>query len=121
LTIWDLDDGRAPNITGQLHVLLFKFNRTDNNREVFEHFGSRLYVDPLNGVDRVLPAIFEDDDAPVPGGPLAPFRTFPFTYYNYPVWDGSEIVLNAGFYSAVGVYPWKVRIVSQGGSAVLGQ
>jgi len=124
LTIWDLDNGRAPNITGQLHVLLFKFRATGDNREVFEHFGGRLYVDPGNGVDQILfpcvdPSLTDDD--PLRGGLLRPFKTFGYAYNGYPAWDGAEIVLKAGSYSETGVFSTRVRITSQGGAAIVGK
>jgi len=119
LTIWDLDNGRAPNITGQLHVLLFKFRVFGENREVFEHFGGRLYVDPVNGIDQPLPANFGDD--PLPGGLLTPYRTFGYSFSGYPVWDGAEIVLKAGSYPETGTFSKRVRITSQGGAAIVGQ
>ncbi len=43
LTIWDLDDGRAPNIRGQLHVISYNHNDFfvpggDNNRVILKHY-----------------------------------------------------------------------------------
>lgn len=124
LTIWDLDNGRAPNITGQLHVLLFKYRVFGENREVFEHFGNRLYVDPGNGVDQILfPCVHQGptDDSPLRGGLLRPFKTLGYACSGYPVWDGAEIVLKAGSYPETGVFSKRVRITSRGGAAIIGQ
>lgn len=122
LTIWDLDDGRAPGITGQLHVLVFKFHATGENREVFEHFSNRVYVDHSLGKDQILFPGIDDgisDDDPLRGSKASPFKTFNYAYNGYPVWSGAEIVLKAGSYSAVGKYSKRIRILSQGGAALI--
>ncbi len=136
LTFWDLDHGQDPTIDGQLHVLLFhcqvnNFTLSCSDNEVaFEHFGGRKYVNSTNGVNQTLPTSFNDD--PLPGGPRLPFNTFQFAYDSYPFWDGSEIMLEPGFYPETGIYSanhnflWynvtsRVRINSHGGTAVIGQ
>ena len=122
LTIWDLDDGRAQNISGQLHVLVYKFRKTGANREVFEHFGGRLYVDPVTGVDDSLPASLWDN--PLPGGPLTSLKTFGYAYNYYPAWDGSQVLLRAGVYPETGTFGRngaRVLVTSQGGTAILGK
>ncbi len=48
-----------------------------------------------------------------------PFKTFKYAYSSYPAWDGSEIVLKASSYPAIGKYSTRIRIVSQGGPAKL--
>ena len=125
LTIWDLDNEKDPLIRGQLHVLLFHCqvalgtkSCSDNEAQI-QHFGGRLYVDPSKGINRALPTSL--GDAPLPGGLSLPFKSFDYTYKSYPVWDGAEIVLKPGSYSAVGTYSTRVRIVSQGGSSILGR
>ncbi len=116
-TIWSLG-GRAPGINGQLHVLLYKYRATGDNRQVFEHFTNGIYVDPVNGLDQPIATNPGDDDE-VPGGPLAPFKTFKFAYNGYPAWDGSVIVLEGGRYSATGKYTTRIRITSERAPAML--
>ena len=38
LTIWDLTDGRAPNIGGKLHIMAFHYQFFCDNELTFEHF-----------------------------------------------------------------------------------
>jgi len=40
LTVWNLDDGRAPNIRGQLHVLNYNWNIVHTNRVNLFHYGN---------------------------------------------------------------------------------
>jgi hypothetical protein len=124
LTVWG-PDGSDPSVADQMHVLLFHcqvaaFTGSCSDNEVaFEHFGGRLFVDSGVGVDVALPASLGDD--PLPGGPLAPFRTFGFAYNNYPVWDGAEIILQAGSYPETGRFSTRVRLRSRGGVATIGR
>lgn len=120
LTIWDLDDGTAPGIRGQLHVFAVRVARYfADNEAAFEHYGSRLYVDADKGVDREPPV--NVTDSPLPGGVLAPFKTLGCAYSVYPAWDGVEIVLQAGSYPETGRLSTRVRLKSRGGAAVIGR
>src|SRR5262249_754967 len=46
LTIWDLDDGRAPGVGGQLHALVFSHNYFTSDTVTLFHFGRDMYVNP---------------------------------------------------------------------------
>lgn len=39
LTLWDLDDGRAPGISGQIHVVLINDGGASNDDWYFKHIG----------------------------------------------------------------------------------
>ncbi len=97
LTIWDLNDGRAPGITGQLHVLLYKYRVAGANREVFEHFGQQINVDKTLGIDKLLlPCVDQlpaPDDDPLPGDISKPFKTVKFAVNSYPAWYGAQIAI----------------------------
>jgi hypothetical protein len=60
LTLWDLDDGRAPNIHGQLHVLLL--DNDDSADEVYiKHYGAGSVAQPLDrGRQRVVAGSVSD-------------------------------------------------------------
>lgn len=50
LTVWDLDDGRAPNVWGQLHVLMLDNDRSDwtpwdPDDVSLKHYSHTIYVD----------------------------------------------------------------------------
>jgi hypothetical protein len=121
LTIWDRDDGRSPNIRGQLHVLGFhSILKTGDNEAIFEHYGNRLHINPFTGV---TPPTFSWSDQALPGDSLKPFKTFNDAYNWYPAWGGSEIVFQGGLYypTVVGTFSRPVRLTSQGGTTVLGK
>lgn len=113
LTIWDLDDGRAPNINGQLHVLTAAYGLAGNNASL-EHFSGKLHVG--------LGWLFGPPSwtYPLPGTLIRPFRTVSLAFNWYPAWDGAEIVIK-GRYPETGVFSKRVRITSRGGAAIIGQ
>jgi len=39
MTLWDLDDGRAPNVSGQLHVIILDNDAPDDDDISFKHYG----------------------------------------------------------------------------------
>jgi hypothetical protein len=45
LTIWDLEDGRAPGIRGQLHALLLDNDFPDADDVYLKHYTDSIYVD----------------------------------------------------------------------------
>ncbi len=117
LTIWDLDNGRAPNIRGQLHVMLFKYRVFGENRQVMMHYTNRLYVDARNGIDQPLGGI--GDDA-LPGTSSIPFKTLTHTINYYPIWNGTQITLRSGEYPTGPITINKrVLITSTGGAATI--
>lgn len=105
LTVWDLDDGRAPNIRGQLHVILI-------NEEVgadylsIHHFTHKIHVDAAAGSDAEW------------GRPETPLASV--TQAVVQAWDGQELVVHAGDYPAPVTVTQRLRMVSQDGSAFIG-
>ncbi len=129
LTVWDLDDGRACSaadkcITGQLHVLVFKYRVFGHNRQMFEHFSGRLYVSSVNGSDDIrFPCVDAGmtDGEPFRGSVQAPFRTLRYACDGYPAWEGAEVVLQAGSYPESVTLTRKIRLTSRGGAATVGR
>jgi hypothetical protein len=121
LTIWDLDDGRAPNIRGQLHVLLFKYRLTGANRQVMTHFTNRIHMNSNIGSDGILPSNFPyQSDEALPGTSGKPFKTVPHAINYYPIWNGTHLVLKPGDYPTGGITLNKrMLITSEGGAATI--
>ncbi|MCB0578687.1 MAG: hypothetical protein KDD10_05195 [Phaeodactylibacter sp.] len=115
LTVWNLDDGSAPNIRGQLHVLTnwYTFAWACSDEFSLHHFSRNVYVDSDNGV---IPPT-----SPRTGTRSKPFRTVNDAYSFYQIWDGAQMVIKAGTYSDTGIYSTRIRMVSEGGSTVIGQ
>lgn len=115
LTIWDLDDGSAPGVSGQLHVLKDHYNVGFCDDAVsMQHFGNKVHVSTTG----VTPPY---GGFPYPGTASRPFRTLNLAYGYYPLWDGAELVLRTGTYNDTGTYTKRVKITSAGGAAVVGQ
>ena len=58
MTIWDLDDGRAPGISGQLHVSLLD-NDAGQDNVYIKHFTMRRYLEPGDGIQDEYDEIFD--------------------------------------------------------------
>lgn len=103
LTIWDLDNGRAPGIRGQLHAM-----RLDNDAFqddiVFKHYTFVIRVDPASSCQS--------------GTPTCPFRTV--TAAANLAWDGSEIRIRASAYSGPLTISRRVRLSAEGGIVRIG-
>lgn len=102
LTLWDLDDGRAPGIRGQLHVLV-----SENFHESvdFKHYTRALSVDPnWSGCHT--------------GTPTCPFQSIPAALNR--AWDGSEIRLRGGLYPDPISFSQRVRLSAENGIARIG-
>ncbi len=107
LTIWDLDDGRAPSIKGQLHVFV-----SDNDHNAgdidFKHYTDIIQVNP---VAPCLPGFPQ-------GSPTCPFHTINAAV-NF-AWQGAEVRLRAGTYGETVTINKRVRLSSENGSARIG-
>lgn len=117
LTVWDLDSDIAPSIRGQLHVILTrwaKFSLCDDEFN-FEHYSNKLWI------DRSDPSLSTQWEFPFPGLPENPFNSLNSAYNYYPVWDGAQMVIKAGTYNDTGIYNKRIKITSEGGTAVIGQ
>ncbi len=115
LTIWDLDDGSAPFISGQLHVIVDHYNiKFCDDAITMQHFGKNIYVDKVTGVD--------PPTTPLTGTITKPFKSIESAYNFYPVWDGAQLIIKPGIYSEVGIFDTRIFLKSQGsGSVIIGQ
>lgn len=103
LTIWDLDDGRAPNISGQLHVLLLDNDISDD--VYIRHYTNKIYVNyAYSGTER--------------GKPNQPFDTVVEAYAM--AWDGAQISIKAGTYAESLILSKRIRLVAKGGTVRIG-
>lgn len=119
LTIWDLDDGKAPHISGQLHVLINFYNNYSlcDDAISFQHFSGKFYVDGIQG----KPPTWLNWINSLPGTKQNPFFTLQDALNWYPAWDGVEIALRNGTYGDIGHYSSRVKISSSGGAAIIGK
>ncbi len=109
LTIWDLDaDGRAPGISGQLHVLMLDNDITSDDDVYLKHYTLNISVDKnYTGV--------ED------GTTNYPFNTVNEAINFYPAWDGAQVKIQAGTYPETLSTPERVRIISNAGTSIIGK
>jgi hypothetical protein len=103
LTVWDLDDGRAPGISGQLHVM-----RLDNDALhddiAFKHYTFVIRVNPASSCQN--------------GTPACPFHTVNAAANL--AWDGSEIRMRTGSYNETLTLNRRIRLTAEGGTVRIG-
>jgi hypothetical protein len=103
LTVWDLDDGRAPGISGQLHVM-----RLDNDPTfddiAFKHYTNVIRVNPTSTCQS--------------GTIACPFRTIASA--NALAWPGVEIRMRTGTYPERPIISTRVRLTAEGGVVRIG-
>jgi hypothetical protein len=112
LAIWDLDDGRAPGIRGQLHVFLL-------NKLLdivwFKHYDWTISVDGSVGTDR------KSDLFPL----TPPFKTSGVAKTvgdgQRQAWDGAHISIQAGSYPEKLTLSKPVKLVAKGGTVTIGK
>ncbi|MCA9726847.1 MAG: hypothetical protein R3E12_13360 [Candidatus Eisenbacteria bacterium] len=102
LTVWDLDDGRAPNISGQLHVFML-----DN--EIFDDLDLYHYTNVWR-VDASSPCS--------QGEPTCPFRTV--TAARNVIFPGSEMRISAGVYPENLSISTPIRMTATNGTVRIG-
>ncbi len=108
LTIWDLDDGRAPGIRGQLHATVLS-NEIDAGDIDFKHYTHIIRVQAGAGcVPNGLPR----------GGPTCPFLTVG-SAMNI-AWNGAEVRVWTGAYPEPMVVSKRVRLTAEGGLVRIG-
>jgi hypothetical protein len=105
LTLWDLDDGRAPGIRGQLHVLLLDNSGVTADEMFLKHYTHVIRVDASNS-------------GPQDGTPAHPFQTMLAAADL--AWDGAEIRVRAGTYPGPVTIANRVRLTAEGGVARIG-
>lgn len=108
LTIWDLDDGRAPNITGQLHVFMLDNDWPSGDDVSMKHYTQTIYVDNAHS-------------GPETGRPWEPFNTVGEAVNTYPAWPGSRISIKAGSYGETLTFSTRMQVIADGGTVTIGQ
>lgn len=103
LTIWDLDDGRAPGIRGQLHVFLVT---REQDGVWFKHYDGVIPVDGVTGKD-------EDN------GPSSVLKTVRFAHDF--AWSGAHMRIDAGSYPETVTLSKPLILQSVGGTATIGR
>lgn len=104
LTLWDLDDGRAPGIRGQLHAIVRESDEVHDDVD-FKHYTRALSVDSnWSGCQR--------------GTPACPFQTIPAALSR--AWDGAEIRIRGGSYPNPLSISRRLRFSSESGIARIG-
>lgn len=125
LTVWDLDDGRAPGIRGQLHAFVLDNDAAHDDID-FKHYTQKIRV-VANGA-----CAYAVCCAPSPPpGCLTPFNATcefgvaecPFRTIGSAVnlaWDGAEIHIGAATYPETMRIAKRVRLTSSGGLVRIG-
>lgn len=118
ITIWDLDDGRAPNIRGQLHVIMLDNELSDSDDSIYwKHYTDTIYV------NRDGRPFFDSQElrayTDVRGTPWRPFNTVGEA--NNLAWDGARIKIKAGSYPETLTISKRVKVVAEGGTTTIGQ
>ncbi len=103
LTIWDLDDGRAPGIRGQLHALVSD-NDIDAGDVDFKHYTQVIRVDHNSNCES--------------GTPTCPFRTLAGALNL--AWSGADVRLRADSYPEHPTITRRVRLTTEGGVTRIG-
>lgn len=112
LAIWDLDDGRAPGISGQLHVLVLNNNYTESDQVHLCHYTNVIHVNRGYAGEEE-------------GTVLRPFRTVgsAIRFYQeepYAFWDGAKIEVAAGAYHEPVCMRKRVELTAEGGTVAIG-
>jgi hypothetical protein len=106
LTIWDLDNDRAPGIKGQLHVLLLNNDWPDDDNVYMKHYTGTIYVDrAYTGEEKGIPS--------------KPFRTV--GQANDLAWDGAQIKIKTGTYPEALTFSKRIRVLVENGPVIIGQ
>ncbi|MBK8270498.1 MAG: hypothetical protein IPK83_20260 [Planctomycetes bacterium] len=127
LVVWDLDNGRAPGMSGQLHVFRTNNDPIGTDSVTFFHYTNVIRVTP--GTDCNLSNCCPNFQLPgcptlpnsVPcaiGGSTCPMQIFAEAL-DY-AWSGAEIRLRAATYTGTMTISKRVRLTSDGGVARLG-
>lgn len=108
LTIWDLEDGRAPGISGQLHVLLLDKDLLDDDTDdvYVKHYTHTIRVDRNYQGAEI-------------GTPTHPFNTVSEAYAL--AWNGSQLAIRSGSYAEKLLLEKSMIIRARDGSVVIGR
>ena len=110
ITIWDLDDGWAPNIRGQLHVLLLNNDWPDDDNVYLKHYSGTICV---NGA-------YSGEEK---GTPSKPFKTVGRAndLVNSAAWDGAQIKIWANSYPETLTFSRRIKVLAEAGTAIIGR
>ena len=108
LTIWDLDDDRAPGIRGTLHVLMLDndYPLGEDDQVYLKHYTESVYVDGAYTGDEY-------------GRLEEPFNTV--TEANDMVWDGQRIWIRTGSYPETLTFSKRLEILALDGPVIIGE
>jgi len=120
LTIWDLDDGRAPHISGQLHVFMFYDDKIGDDNAYLKHYDGTIDVDGIAGIDDMR-TVRERTLIKEPTHQFlnVPFKTIGFAQSN--AWNGAQINMKAGSYPEKLTLSKPVKLVAKGGTVIIGK
>lgn len=104
LTIWDLDDGRAPNISGQLHVSILD-NDLYSDDVYIRHYTNVIYVDSQYSGEEL-------------GDPTKPFDAVAEAHEM--AWNGARISIKAGTYPESLTFSKRIQVLATEGTATIG-
>jgi hypothetical protein len=119
LTIWDLDDGRAPGIRGQLHVVVLD-NDASCDKGLSDGGNSVWYDDDDVTLYHYINTIYVDSSytGSARGVPEAPFNTIGEAYNL--AWNGARIKIQTGSYSEKPAFSKQIQVLAQGGTVRIG-
>lgn len=106
ITFWDLDDGRAPGISGQLHAILLDNDWPDPDEIYFKHYAGTLHVNRnYTGLER--------------GSLREPFNSV--SEANYQIWDGAQIKIKSASYPEMLTFSKRISVLPDGGPVTIGE
>ena len=105
ITIWDLDGGPAPNVSGQLHVFVLENDAASADDVWFKHYTHTISVD----------GSYSGDEN---GTPQHPFNTVGEAYDF--AWEGARLGIGAGSYPEALTLSKRVELTAWGGIATVG-
>lgn len=127
LVIWDLDNGRAPGMRGQLHVFRTNNDPIGTDSITFFHYTNVIRVTPGAGCNLSIccntpqpigcPS-FPNSVPCAAGGPTCPLQSVTGAV-DY-AWDGADIRIFSGVYAETITISKRVRLSSDGGVARIG-
>lgn len=103
LTVWDLEDGQAPGIRGQLHALVSD-NDADAGDVDFKHYTHIIRVNKTSSCES--------------GTPTCPFKTVGAALNL--AWHGAEIRIRANTYAEPLMISKRVRLSAENGAVRIG-
>lgn len=105
LTIWNLDQGAAPGIYGQLHAIVRRYGWDAGDQVYLKHYTRALAVNSQWAGCHT-------------GSPSCPFQTIPAALSR--AWNGAEIRIRAGVYAAPLTIASEVRFSAEAGVVRIG-